>query len=226
VRIIATSFGVILLTGCFQSDDKIAAVPQAQQENPAVTDAERLTDLVVRAFPMGDLFQKDLDKWPTWPLENSVAKSKVDATQLHCMRQRMSAAGFREYRRKAVEEFIRQYPDQVRDAIDVLAQGAADAMAFSFQTGMENDDASDGEILFKVITHGMQKLTMEQVKKFDDLTSQKKYKALREMLLFGHGDFFSDDAESGEAFGKMVVGTLMLEAMSDCKIPTSVLESD
>jgi hypothetical protein len=199
----------VWLTGCTQ-------VPQAPvAQVPAKLDAGQLTELVVRAVPMGAALQVFIDKDPNWPFKEKA--SGVEASQLQCVRQRLSPAGFQESRMQTVNAFIKRYPDQVQDAIDVLGQGGADIIAAIFMAGVERN-RTGRDIETKDI---LGRFTPKQTSKFMDLSLNGKYKPLRELLI-GSDDFFSRKS-SGTNSGKLFGSQLMLEAMDHCHVPMSVI---
>jgi hypothetical protein len=193
------------------------AVPaQMSQQTWFGPQATRLTELVLHALPMDAAFEPLLDKDPNWPFAKN--SSQVDATQVQCLRQRLSSAGFLDNRRQAVEEFMWHYPDQVQEAIGVLERGGAQFMAASFALGMDKKRMSN---LKSGDAFG--NFTLAQMSEFLDLARNDKYKPLRELLLFG-GSSFPQDDRAGAEVGKNIGAKWMSQAMNYCHTPLSALQ--
>lgn len=184
--------------------------------------AERLAPLVVKAMPVGDLFQSYIDRDANWPLGEKV--SRVSSDQLQCLRHRLSSAGYREHRRDEVLVFARRYPDKVSESIRVLDSGAADMFGASIQMGAEQGRTGkkgDFNELAK-------RFSPAQLAAFVELVGDDKHRALRELIGIDDALALDRPGEENQARGRnkgMMIGMkLMLAAMEHCKVPVAALQ--
>jgi hypothetical protein len=192
-------------------------VPEVQAPPARVPpDADRLTSLVVRAVPMGQMLQASLDKDPNWPVGKKV--SRIKAEQLQCLRQRLSPEGYQQSRREAVDKFIERDPNQVQEAIEVLEQGGADVMASAFRAGLKNKNTG-GDVEFDNIARNF---TPQQMHSYSELTSRDKYEPLRKLLI-GISNF-PLGKNRGALVGKRIGLLVMRDALEHCQVPLSAIQ--
>jgi hypothetical protein len=229
----------VWLTGCAQTrqpsagDNSIvpptASAPTAVAQIPPASDADRLTDLLVRTLPMGMMIEIDLNRDPNWPFDEKVV-ARVDPESFQCLRQRLSISGFRKNREAAVKVFVERYPDQVQDAIDVLEQGAADflgSIILATAKIMPTDKPITPETVNDIVPDMYKKIapdiykntTPKQLTAVADLRYNDRYKSLRELLLFGADQFPTE--QNGINLAQMINNKLVLEAVDHCHIPIS-----
>ncbi|MDR2220339.1 MAG: hypothetical protein LBE24_07145 [Methylobacillus sp.] len=201
------------LAVCFMGSAYAESKPAVTEPQIQQSDAERLTDLVLRSTPFDKIFQMFLNQNPNFPMTEE-AVTKIDAAQLQCLRERMSPAGFRENRRQAVEQFIQQHPDQVQDAIQILEQvGVVIGAYFEMVTGF----GDGGDAAAEAVAALSENMTPEKEKQFADFFTSDKYQPIYVLLLF------DDDDASGGGFDKVAV-KMLSEAMNNCNVSVSVLE--
>lgn len=184
--------------------------------------ADRLAPLVVKAMPVGELFQTYIDSDASWPLGDKV--SRVSSGQLQCLRHRLSSAGYREHRRDEVLAFTRRHPDKVAESIRVLDSGAADMFGASIQMGAEQGRTGkkgDFNELAK-------RFSPAQLAAFVELVGDEKHRALRELIGIDDALALDRPGEENQARGRnkgMMIGMkLMLAAMEHCKVPVAALQ--
>lgn len=195
------------------------AAPVQAQPADAV---DRLTPLVVKSMPIGDVFQPFIERDPNWPLAEKA--SRVSPTQLQCLRQRLSPAGYAEQRRTDVQAFVKRYPEKVSDSLRVLEDGAAEMFGASVALGAEQSRTgkkSDFNELAK-------RFTPAQLAAFVELVGDDKHRALRELI--GIDDTVAleksteENQSRGRNKGQMIGVKLMLGAMSHCQVSLGALQ--
>lgn len=196
-----------------------AAPAQAQPQTDEVT---RLTDLVVQTMPVGDLFQGFIDRDPRWPLNERV--DRVPPHQLACLRQRLSAAGYRERQAEATAGFARRHPERVAPSIRILEEGAAEMFAAAITAGAEQS-RTGRKADFNDIAG---RFRPAQMAAMVELTSDERHRALRELIGIDDALGIEHSPEQNSARGRnkgMLLGMkLMFSAMEHCKVPLAAVQ--
>ncbi|MRD48151.1 hypothetical protein [Caenimonas koreensis] len=202
----------VVLAGFF------AAPAWSQPEAPGVA---RLTDLVVRTLPVGDIFQVFLDKDPNWPLADKV--NRVSTEQFTCLRQRLSKPGFLDQRSAAAAAFAKRYPEAVEPSISVLEGGGAEVFSAAIGAGLTEARSGNKSDYGSVA----ERFSPLQMSAFVELVGDPKHKALRELI--GIDDVLSlgagkeENAARGRAKGELIAIKLMFAAMDHCKVPLAAI---
>jgi hypothetical protein len=182
---------------------------------------DRMTDLVVQAMPFGRMFDMASAGKPTWPMQDN--PDAVDATQLACLRSELSTEGYRRNKRAEVADYLAAHRASADDEIQVLENGAALLMGKATLAGAEKG------ITGKEVDAGQlfSDSTPEQVMAFIGFINAPEYSSLRKLV--GMGDAVNlaasaeENEEKGERVGAGLAMKIILQSMSTCKVPMSVL---
>lgn len=197
----------------------LATVPSlaGAAEDPRV---DRLTDLVVRAIPLGEVFDALARDMPAWPMQDK--PDAVGPGKLACLRAELSSAGYRRAVRKTVVDYTAEHAARVDGDIALLDGGAAMIMNKLMIAGAEQERTgvpTDENAL-------LADSTPEQLQAFMDFMTGADYVPLRRLA--GVGEAFDAQASAeeneagGEAAGADLATRAMLRAMGDCDVPSSV----
>lgn len=191
------------------------------QGSPTPADIDKMTDHMVAMIPFGTMFDSIANDDPNWPLHEKPGAAKPE--QLACMREELSAKGFRRYKRGQVEAYASAHPSRFSEDLALLDKGASVlfgklvmAGAESERTGIEADPMAI-----------MKDATPDQMASFMAFFSDPNYAELRK--LSGLGDALSlnksaeENESAGEQVGQSMATQLILRAMGACDVPTSVL---
>lgn len=182
---------------------------------------ERLTDLVVRAIPMGQIFETLALADPAWPMQEK--PDAVSKAQLGCLRAELSPSGYRRSKRAEVAEYFAANPSRFDQDIRILEQGAATLMNKMMIAGVEQERTGKAVDEAALLAES----TPEQLMAFMSFMTAPDYAPLRALAGFGNAFNASASAEeneaSGEAAGSDMATRVMLGAMSTCDVPVSAL---
>ncbi|MDR2874924.1 MAG: hypothetical protein LBV44_03210 [Methylobacillus sp.] len=201
---------------CSASSANISPVIELETQAPSSINVDRLTDLIVRAFPLGKMIQTMKDNDSSWPLMEKV--SKVDASQLQCVRQQMSAEGLRESRRQAVGEFVKRHPEQAQDFINILNDGVADAMELVAGQTIQMMAASTPQEKWAKnldLRKSMADVPDQQGAEVALVMTDAKYALLRKLMFYDGDDL---------TVGVVVIKKMLLSALTRCNVPLSSLK--
>jgi hypothetical protein len=189
---------------------------------PAQPNVDQLTDLVVQAMPIGEVFQGFIDKDPRWPLGDKI--SRVSPEQAQCLRDALSAAGYREMRRQDTTAFVQRYPDQVEQSLRVLKDGGADVFGASIRMGVEQSRTGQKGDFNSLAS----RFTPLQMSAFVELIGDDKHKQLRELIgvddSFGQQRSGEEQQNRGRNKGMVMGAKLMFRAMDRCKVPLAAVQ--
>lgn len=208
---------VLLLCGAF-----LAAPALAQNKSKVAPERlDRMADLLVELVPIGTIFESLAKDDPKWPMQEK--PDAVDAKQLACLRGELSASGHRRAKRKEVDAYAETNPSRVSEDIKVMEEGAAFLMGKLMLAGAEQErtgkPVSEEQI--------MSQATPEQLAAFMSFMTHPDYVGLRRLA--GVGNAFDtqksaeENEEAGQQVGESLATKVMLNAMSACEIPASVL---
>jgi len=189
---------------------------------PAPASVDQLADLVVQAMPIGEVFQGFIDKDPRWPLGDKM--SRVSPEQAQCLRDQLSAAGYREMRRQDTAAFAQRYPEQVDDALRVLKDGGADVFGASIRMGVEQSRTGQKSDFSQLAS----RFTPLQMSAFVELIGDDKHRRLRELIgvddSFGQQRSGEEQQNRGRNKGMVMGAKLMFRAMDQCKVPLAAVQ--
>lgn len=197
------------------------ATTAAVAAEPSEATVDRLTDLVVQAVPMGEIFQMLANDDPAWPMQDK--PNAVSPAQLACLRRELSPTGYRTTKRAEVVEYVGRNAAQVDGDIRVLSDGAAFLMRELMLGGAKQErtgkPVSPEEI--------MGNATPSQLSAFMSFMASPEYRGLRGLAGIGNA-FSADNSEqenesAGESAGENMAMRAMLGAMERCDVATSVL---
>jgi hypothetical protein len=190
---------------------------------PSEADIDRLTDLVVKAMPMGIVFDDAMAKDPNWPLEDKA--KNLTADQLACVRGELSAVGYRKGKRAEVVKYAQEHPANVERDIELLSAGAAELFS-RFVLAGANQAAGGGSADVDAI---ISKASAAEGMSLVQLTTGAQYAELRTLIGFG-AMFDEPPADSskmqkrGEDQGMQLGAMLMIKAVGACNLPLSVFK--
>jgi hypothetical protein len=199
-----------LLLCCALSLSAHAAEPRVE---PRADDAlvSRMTDLQVRMFPFGAIFEMLAKDDPKWPMQQN--PDAVTSKQLDCLRGELSQDGYRRYKQARVETYV----------AELLSQGAAELFGKLVLAGADAERSgapTTPEVVLK-------DATPEQMMAFMTFFSDPNYAELRKMSGLGDAIALDKSAEenesAGEQLGSTITMQIMLGAMKACEVSTSVL---
>jgi hypothetical protein len=191
---------------------------------PSPAQIDRLTDLVVQAMPFGAIFETLKTSDSKWPLGDKAGKATPE--QLACLRNELSAVGYRRTKRVDVEAYAKAHPDKVEGDIRLLESGAAELFGKFVIAGAEGEASgkpADAEAIAASATPA-QSLALTA------LAGDPEHGDLRHLLGMGNmfdqlGKGSDDEMEAeGEKQGTQVGVKLMLGAMDTCQLPMSALQ--
>ena len=182
---------------------------------------DRLADLVVRAIPLGAIFETLADAEPNWPMHEK--PDAVTSRQLACLRRELSADGYRRVKREDAAEYVKRNPSLLEQDIRVLDEGAAMMMGKLMMAGVEQERTGvpvDQNAL-------MGEASPEQLAAFMSFMTSPDHAPLRRLAgignAFDHERSAEENENAGEAAGADLATKVMLKAMGRCEVPASVL---
>lgn len=188
------------------------------QENPQ---ADRLTDLVVEAIPMGRIFELMAVADPEWPMQDNV--DAVTPTQLSCLRSELSVAGYRRLKHVDAVEYIKRHPSRIADDLKLLENGSAGLMSRLVMAGAEGERTGKGPSEQEILGSA----TPAQLAALMAFLTAPDHAELRKLAGIGNGissgKSAEENRENGRAIGENLAVQAMLKAVSDCNVPTSAL---
>jgi hypothetical protein len=211
-------FAVLLC--CALSLSAHAAEPRVE---PRADDAlvSRMTDLQVRMFPFGAIFEMLAKDDPKWPMQQN--PDAVTSKQLDCLRGELSQDGYRRYKQARVETYVAANPKRAEAEVELLSQGAAELFGKLVLAGADAERSgapTTPEVVLK-------DATPEQMMAFMTFFSDPNYAELRKMSGLGDAIALDKSAEenesAGEQLGSTITMQIMLGAMKTCEVSTSVL---
>jgi hypothetical protein len=181
----------------------------------------RMTDLQVRMFPFGTIFEMLAKDDPKWPMQEN--PDAITPKQLDCMRGELSQDGYWRYKRARVETYVAANPKRAEAEVELLSQGAAELFGKLVLAGAEAERSgapATPEVVLK-------DATPEQMMAFMTFFSDPNYAELRKMSGLGDAIALDKSAEenesAGEQLGSTITMQIMLGAMKTCQVSTSVL---
>lgn len=211
------TIALVTLVLCACASAPGAAPPKPRvQRNELV---ERLTTALVTLMPLGDAFDHFSQQDPTWPFMKKAGN--VTPAQMACVRNELSSDGFRRARHAEVEAYVRDHPSRVKDDVELLESGAAEAYGKLIKAGIDSKLAgttADSNAVLK-------SLTSEQILSFVKFTKDPNYADLRKLAGFGEAltdaDSSKEGKKAGEHIGASLTSEYMLQAIATCKVPPS-----
>ncbi|HEU0152521.1 MAG TPA: hypothetical protein VFQ84_04150 [Arenimonas sp.] len=197
----------------------LMALPAAAE--PAGARVARLTDLVVETVPMGEVLGRLAATNPDWPLQEN--PDLVSAGQLACLRDELSEGGYRRMKRTEVVAYVAEDAARADADIALLEAGAAWMMRQLMLAGVEEERTGipfdEAQI--------MAQASEAQLGAFMQMMTGEEQASLRVLLGIGEAYDAGRSADENEAAGEQAGGDLatriVLKAMANCSIPTSVL---
>lgn len=181
----------------------------------------RLTDLVVRTVPMGEVFTMLARSDADWPVQDN--PGAVSAGQLACLRDELSNDGYRRMKRTEVIAYVAENPGRADADIAVLEAGGAKMMNRLMLAGVEQERTGVPVDQAKI----MGEATAGELAAFMQMMTGPEQTALRKLLGIGNAYDAERSAEenesAGEDAGADLATKVMLKAMSNCDVPTDVL---
>lgn len=195
----------------------------ARAAEPGADDAlvSRMTDLQVRMFPFGTIFEMLAKDDPKWPMQQN--PDAVTPKQLDCLRGELSTDGYRRYKRTRVAAYVAANPKRAEAEAELLSQGAAELFGKLVLAGAEAERSGAPA----TPEEALKDATPEQMMAFMSFFSDPNYAELRKMS--GLGDALDtrksaeENKSAGEQLGSTITMQIMLGAMATCQVPTSVL---
>lgn len=195
----------------------------ARAAEPGANDAlvSRMTDLQVRMFPFGAIFEMLAKDDPKWPMQQN--PDAVTPEQLECLRGELSMDGYRRYKRTRVATYVAANPKRAEAEAELLSQGAAELFGKLVLAGAEAERSGAPA----TPEEALKDATPEQMMAFMSFFSDPNYAELRKMSGLGDAIDTRKSAEENESVGEQLGSTItmqiMLGAMTTCQVPTSVL---
>jgi hypothetical protein len=178
---------------------------------------ERLTDAVVEAMPIGQIFDLAEAQSPLWPMQQK--PEALTGEQLACVRGELSSAGYRRLKRAEVVAYAEANPSRTASDLQLLEAGAATLMGRLVMGGAQAASVGAAFDERKVLVDATTAQTLSLMKFFTD----PDYAALRKLSGVGDSLSVSKSKDENEAAGKQVGQSLglqhMITAMGTCKVP-------
>lgn len=190
----------------------LASLPAAAN----TAQVERLTDLVTRMLPLGDIFEMAAGSSPSWPVAGM--EDQVTVGQLGCLRDELSQAGYRRMVRERVQAYVAANGARIPDEIALLEQGAADLFGRLVLAGAEGETsgvAADPDAMLAAASP-------EALASFEAFFGESQYAALREVV--GVGEALSpeksvaENEAAGEQLGGDFASMFMMRAIETCDV--------
>lgn len=177
---------------------------------------ERLTDSMVVLMPFGTVFESIAAADPAWPVGDKVDEYR--ASELVCLRNELSAKGYRRYTHALVQDYAKANPQRLDGDIALVESGVAEMFGKLVLAGAESErtgvEANPDEVLAGY--------SPEQVEAFMAFFTAEEYADLRKLAGMGDQLSVEKSAEENEAAGEQV-GTdlatkLMFRAFDTCGV--------
>lgn len=198
-----------------------AAVAQTAALPASSAQVEHLADLLTQVIPLGKIMAQQAAADPTWPLKEKA--SAVSTTQLACMRNEMSPAGWRRAKLDDAKQFAAAHPDSLADDIKLLDSGAAMVAGKFVEAGItahKTGQSVDAKTVMKTVSP-------QQASAFMTMLLDPKYASLRDLA--GLNDMFDlskssqENREMGRQKGASIAMKFTFRAMGDCGISPAAL---
>ncbi len=180
---------------------------------------ERAAMLVAQAAPLDATFPALLAKNPSWPLNGF--EDKLPAIQLSCMRDKMTRERYLDELRSAVAAFMRAEPEAFARAVAQLDGGTAAVVGRLFMSGVDRGIEREA-INGKTVAQATDALNAQEKGQVVDFTMSPAYADARRLVGFD-GNLSENAPRLGEELAMKRLGPMLLGAMSECQIPTSIL---
>lgn len=179
---------------------------------PAAVDAaarERMTEYLVDMFPIHRIFAQLLEKDP------KALEAELDDRQRTCFGQQVARPAFVARKRRAVDAYADEAPEEFQAALKLLDDGAGDAMKELGGFSIDNALAGDGE--------GFDPGAMapDRLVSFMTFAYGSPYRRLRD--LSGYGEF-TDQDENQPSTSELQLEALAAEISDACGIPPKFFE--
>lgn len=201
----------------FAADVADAPSDMTQQE----AQVDRLTDLLVRAIPLGTMFETMAEADPNWPMQEK--PKAVTADQLGCLRRELSTVGYRRAKREDAVAYVRQHPSTLEQDLRVLEEGAAMMMGKLMLAGVEQERTG----VPVDVSALMGQASPDELAAFMSFMTSPDYAPLRRLAgignAFDHKHTAEENKNAGEAVGADLATKAILKAMGRCQVPSSVL---
>jgi hypothetical protein len=203
----AATFVAMVVAGC-------ASTATAPRNNYV----DRFTRAMVTLLPMGELFDRFIAKDPEWPVKGKM--DKVTPEQLACLRRELSSDGYTHTRRLEVEAYVKAHPSQLKDEIELLESGAAEAYGKMIKAGFDaklSGASADSNSILK-------SMQSEQLLSFMKFSTDINYSDLRKLAGIGEALADVDDTKksqhnAGQRVGKSLASKYIFQATATCKVP-------
>ncbi|MGX5731242.1 hypothetical protein ACWKWK_11990 [Pseudoxanthomonas beigongshangi] len=170
---------------------------------------ERMTDYLVDMFPIHRIFAQLMEKDP------KALEAELDGKQRACFGQQVARPAFVARKRRAVDAYADEAPDEFLAALKLLDDGAGDAMKELGGFSIDNAVSGEGE---GFDPNGM---APDRLVSFMTFAYGSPYRRLRE--LSGYGEFTGQDEEQPSA-SDLQLAALATEISDACGIPPKFFE--
>ncbi|MGN7831390.1 hypothetical protein ACTJI2_07225 [Pseudoxanthomonas sp. 22568] len=179
---------------------------------PATVDAvarERMTEYLVDMFPIHRIFAQLMEKDP------KALEAELDGKQRACFSQQVARPAFVARKRRAVDAYADQAPDEFQAALKLLDEGAGDTMKELGGFSIDNALAGEGQ--------GFDPSSMppDRLVSFMTFAYGSQYRRLRE--LSGYGEFTDQDEDQPSASDAQLAA-MATEISDACGIPPKFFE--
>ena len=177
---------------------------------------ERLTDSMVVLMPFGTVFESIAAADPKWPVGDKVDDYR--ASDLICLRDELSAKGYRRYTLGLVRDYAKANPERLDGDIALVESGVAEMFGKLVLAGADGErtgvQANPDEVLAGY--------SPEQLESFMTFFTAQEYAALRKLAGLGDQLSVEKSAEENEAAGEQVgtdlASKLMFRAFDTCGV--------
>jgi len=186
---------------------------------PHNSNVDRLTRAMVTLLPMGEIFDRFAAKDAEWPVKGKMDKVKPD--QLACLRRELSSDGYTRTRRTEVEAYVKAHPARLKEEMELLESGAAEAYGKLIKAGVDakiSGKPADSDAVLK-------SLQGEQLLSFMKFAQDPSYSDLRKLAGMGDAlvdaDTSKESKRAGQQVGKSLASKYILQATVTCNVPPS-----
>ena len=196
---------LLLAAGLLASAGAVTAAPATID----VGARERMTEYLVDMFPIHRIFAQLMEKDP------QALEVELDGKQIACFNQQVARPAFVARKRRAVDAYADEVPDEFHAALKLLDEGAGDAMKELGGFSIDNALSGDG--------HGFDPSGMapDRLVSFMTFAYGSPYRRLRE--LSGYGEFTGQDEDQPSA-SDLQLTALASEISDACGIPPKFFE--
>ncbi|MGN6225677.1 hypothetical protein [Pseudoxanthomonas sp.] len=179
---------------------------------PASVDAkarERMTEYLVDMFPIHRIFAQLMEKDP------KALEAELDDRQRACFGQQVARPAFVARKRRAVDAYADEAPEEFQAALKLLDDGAGDAMKELGRFSIDNALSGEGE--------GFDPNSMppDRLVSFMTFAYGSPYRRLRE--LSGYGEFTGQN-ENQPSASDLQLAAMATEISDACGIPPKFFE--